>query len=219
MKRYVQLLAAAPGIAVVSWLGTSPDARPGFVATGHVTERIAINDNRIAAGTLRDGVLTVRLEARAGEWQPDREAGLSGAIVVLEPGASFNPEKDVVLLISTPRRDADRGVVLLNGTNAPAQRDWRVGERYRLRLVNIHTYRPSMIARLVRDSTLLTWRAIAKDGMDLPPDQATVRPALQQSGNGETFDFEFRPDAPGDLRFTVSAANGLLLVTMPIRVR
>jgi hypothetical protein len=55
--------------------------------------------------------------------------------------------------------------------------------------------------------------------MDLPADQATVRPAMQQSGNGEAYDFEFTPTAPGDLRFTMSSAAGLLLVTLPLHVR
>jgi FtsP/CotA-like multicopper oxidase with cupredoxin domain len=147
-----------------------------------------------------------------------QQAGLSGAIVVVDPRETFDAEKDVVLLISTPRRNADAGVVLLNGTSTPVSREMRVGERYRLRLVNIHTARPSMIARLMRDSTVVTWRAIAKDGMDLPADQATIRPAIQQSGNGETYDFEFVPTAPGDVKFTVSSAAGALLVTLPIRV-
>src|SRR5574338_441177 len=39
--------------------------------TRHQTgERIAANDNRSPSGTLRDGVLTVRLEAREGDWYP-----------------------------------------------------------------------------------------------------------------------------------------------------
>ena len=148
-----------------------------------------------------------------------QEAGLSGAIVVLDNPAAYDATHDLVLLVSSPRRNADGGTVFLNGTNAPQPLDMRVGERYRLRVVNIHTYRPSMVARLLRDSTLLEWRAVAKDGRDLPPDQATMRPALQQSGNGETYDFEFTPTAPGDLRFTMSSAVGVRLVSMPIRVR
>jgi FtsP/CotA-like multicopper oxidase with cupredoxin domain len=148
-----------------------------------------------------------------------QQAGLSGAIVVLDPRETFDPAKDIVLLISTPRRTADAGVVLLNGTSTPLPRDMRVGERYRLRLVNIHTVRPSMIARLMQDSTVLTWRGIAKDGMDLPADQATMRRAEQQSGNGETYDFEFVPSTPGDVRFTVSSAAGILLVSLPFHVR
>jgi FtsP/CotA-like multicopper oxidase with cupredoxin domain len=148
-----------------------------------------------------------------------QQAGLSGAIVVVDAPETYDPEKDIVLLVSTPRRRADAATVLLNGTNTPLTREMRVGERYRLRLINIHTARPSMIARLMRDSTALTWRAIAKDGRDLPQDQATVRPAVQQLGNGETYDFELVPSAPGDVTFTMSSAVGALLVTMPIHVR
>jgi FtsP/CotA-like multicopper oxidase with cupredoxin domain len=149
-----------------------------------------------------------------------QRAGMSGAIVVLAPGARYDPERDIVLLISTPRRAADNATVFLNGTNTPAPREMRVGERYRLRLVNIHTARPSMIARMMRDTTVLAWRAIAKDGMDLPNDLATVRPASQQSGNGEVYDFEFVPTELGDIKFTVWTGNlATVLVTMPIRVR
>jgi FtsP/CotA-like multicopper oxidase with cupredoxin domain len=36
-----------------------------------ITNRIAPNDNRHTAGTLRNGVLTVVLEARQGVWQPE----------------------------------------------------------------------------------------------------------------------------------------------------
>ena len=95
----------------------------------------------------------------------------------------------------------------------------RLGEHYRLRIIDIHTARPSMIARVLRDSTPVAWRAVAKDGMPLPPDQATMRPAVQQMGNGETYDFELVPTAVGELRFTVSSAAGALLVSQTFRVR
>src|SRR5690242_2029081 len=36
-------------------------------------ERILPNDNRVSAGTLAAGALTVHLEARTGEWKPDGE--------------------------------------------------------------------------------------------------------------------------------------------------
>ena len=60
---------------------------------------------------------------------------------------------------------------------------------------------------------------VPHEPVDLPRDQATMRPAVLQLGNGETYDFELIPSAPGDLRLTVSAAAGPLLVSMPIRVR
>ena len=148
-----------------------------------------------------------------------QQAGLSGALMVLDDPATFDPTHDIVLLLTVPRLDADGGKVLVNGSLSPAPLDLRVGERYRLRLVNLHTYRPSMITRLLRDSTLVTWRALAKDGMDVPVQRATMRPASQQMGNGETYDFELVPATAGDLRFTVSSAAGALLATVPIRVR
>jgi hypothetical protein len=62
--------------------------------------------------------------------------------------------------------------------------------------------------RLVNTSLLLNdhpvkWRALAKDGADLPPQQATARESVQPISVGETYDFEFSPDAPGayELRF------------------
>jgi hypothetical protein len=109
--------------------------------------------------------------------------------------------------------------VLINGSSTPAALEMRAGERYRLRFIDIHTFRPSMVARLVRDSTVLEWRAIAKDGRDLPPDQATVRAAVQQSGNGETYDFEFVPSAAGDIRFLMTTGAGVPLASMAIHVR
>ena len=66
---------------------------------------------------------------------------------------------------------------------------------------------------------MLTWRAVAKDGMDLPADQSAVRPAQQLMGNGETYDYEFTPTEAGNIRLTGWALYGALLVTMPISVR
>lgn len=35
--------------------------------------RVVVNDNRRPAGRLKDGVLTLRLDARLGDWHPDGE--------------------------------------------------------------------------------------------------------------------------------------------------
>src|SRR4051812_29791163 len=40
-----------------------------------VLEPIGANDNRTPGGELRDGVLTLRLEMRKGNWHPEREDG------------------------------------------------------------------------------------------------------------------------------------------------
>ena len=64
MKRWAVLAAALLAVPVIR---NSHRARP---PTG--AERISPNDNRKSAGTLSGGVLTIRLEARAGEWHAKR---------------------------------------------------------------------------------------------------------------------------------------------------
>jgi len=148
-----------------------------------------------------------------------QQAGLAGTLLVVDSVATFDPTHDRVLLVTVPRSDDDGDRVLINGRLRPDTLRLRVGERYRLRIVDLHTYRPSMVMRLLRDSTLYTWRPVAKDAMPLAPDRATTRRAIQQMGNGETYDFELVPAEAADLRFTVSAATGALLAEMAVVVR
>jgi FtsP/CotA-like multicopper oxidase with cupredoxin domain len=148
-----------------------------------------------------------------------QRAGLAGALLIVDDPATHDAVTDLVMLVTTPRLTSQQRVVLLNGSSTPAPLAMSTGTRYRLRFINAHTARPAMIMKVMSDSTLLTWRALAKDGMDLPADQATVRPSAQQIGNGETYDFEFTATSPGDLHIDVTSAVGVLLVSMPIRVR
>jgi FtsP/CotA-like multicopper oxidase with cupredoxin domain len=148
-----------------------------------------------------------------------QQAGLSGPLVVVDDPALYDAEHNVVLAITAPRKRADGAVVLLNGTSKPEQRIFRKGERYRLRFINVHIARPSMFMRVSRGSSLLTWKGVAKDGRDLPPDQSVEQPSEIQMGNGETYDFEFMAQEPGDIRLDVAANNGVVLVTMPIRIQ
>jgi FtsP/CotA-like multicopper oxidase with cupredoxin domain len=85
---------------------------------------------------------------------------------------------------------------LVNGRTSPAPLRMVAGETNRLRLVSIH---PAWIVsfRLGNDSTVARWRAVAKDGADLPPALATERLARTDMGPGETADFEFTPLQPG----------------------
>ena len=149
-----------------------------------------------------------------------QKAGLAGSLLVVDEPARLDPAREIVLMITAPRTDAEAGrLVYVNGTGSPAPLELRAGETYRLRFVDVHTFRPSMVMRLLRDTSLVTWRAVAKDGMALPASRATVRPSIQQMGNGETYDFELTPEAPGELTLTVSSAAGQLLATVPVRVR
>ena len=148
-----------------------------------------------------------------------QRAGLSGPLLVVDSPESYDPETDLVMMITVPRKDADSGVVLINGSSKPSLRVMRAGQRYRLRFINAHTFRPSMRMRILNGTSPLTWRAIAKDGSDLAADLAVEGPSEVQMGNGETYDFEFVPTATGSIRLDVTAANGVLLASMPIEVR
>lgn len=61
------------------WMAYAALASLGSLAAGPAAprsaERIVPNDNRQPAGTLRNGVLTVALEARSGAWLPEGDGG------------------------------------------------------------------------------------------------------------------------------------------------
>jgi len=148
-----------------------------------------------------------------------QQAGLNGALLVVDDPAAFDPTHDIVLLVSVPRKEVDTDKVYINGSTTPPPLNMKTGERYRLRFINIHVFRPSMRMRLLSGDKLVTWRAVAKDGMDLPSDQSITGPAEIQMGNGETYDFEFSPTAAGDIRLDITNALGDLLTTMPVHVQ
>jgi FtsP/CotA-like multicopper oxidase with cupredoxin domain len=212
-----------PEATAVHWHGIELesyfDGVAGFSGAGkHIAPAIAPGDSFVARFTPpRSG--TFMYHPHADETR-QQQAGLSGALLVVDSLARYDREHDRVVLLTVPRTsDEATRTVLVNGTSAPDTLRLAVGERYRLRIVDVHVFRPSMVVRLLRDSTLVTWRAVAKDGMDLPRDRATTRRAVQQMGNGETYDFAFAPAEPADLRLTVSSAAGALLAAVPVRVR
>ena len=207
----------------VHWHGIELDSYADGVADfsghpGRIAAAIASRDSFVARFTPpRSG--TFMYHPHADEIR-QQQAGLSGVLLVLDDPAAYDPTHDIVLLLTVPRREVDDArAVLLNGSMTPAPLHLARGERYRFRLVNLHTARPSMIARLLRDSTAVTWRPVAKDGMDLPPERAKTQRAVQQIGNGEAYDFEVIPTEPGELRFLVTSGVGVPLVSMRVLVR
>jgi hypothetical protein len=62
------------------------------------------------------------------------------------------------------------------------------------------------------------WRALAKDGAELPRHLQTMRAASLTAGPGETMDFEYRPMVPGLLRLDVGQRTGVWKTQLPIRV-
>src|SRR5215467_10253926 len=128
--------------------------------------------------------------------------GLYGPLIVLRPGQTFDPETDKTMTISLGGAFDLKSPVLLNGSAQPEPLRLKVGAKYRFRFINISAsgnYQVSLLA----GASPVRWRAVAKDGADLPPAQVVEQEARQGVGVGETYDFEFEPAAKGDLRLEV----------------
>ena len=99
--------------------------------------------------------------------------------------------------------------------------DLQRGVRYRFRFADLAADRPLLFVRLLRDSTLVSWRPIAKDGFALSAKQSNARPAPQRVGSGETIDLEFTPDQTGDvqLEFGEGARMMQIFARIAIRIR
>ena len=142
-------------------------------------------------------------------------AGLYGPLIVLEPGAKFDPAHDYVAMLSRGGPGPIDGPFLLNGSSEPARLHWRIGERYRLRLINIVAFDGGTFI-LRGPEGQLQWRAIAKDGADLPQAQAVMQEARQIVHPGEIYDFEYRPTSAGILQLEFS--NQLLKMKVTQRI-
>ena len=152
-------------------------------------------------------------------WHDVRQlsSGMYGPLIVLEPGQRYDPETErLILLSAAPSEKRFTEPLLINGARQPAPLQMRVGGVYRLRLINITADNANFSVSLSRNGEPVTWRAIAKDGADLPPAQALEGKAVQQLTVGETRDYEVRPTEPGDLAFevrnVVGAVRGVLIV-------
>jgi FtsP/CotA-like multicopper oxidase with cupredoxin domain len=131
-------------------------------------------------------------------------SGLYGPIIVLPPGETYQPETDKVFIMSRNGMRKD-GVFLLNGATNPQAQRWHAGQQYRLRFININANNTVKIA-LTQNELPVSWTALAKDGADLPPEQALASPASFLIAPGETYDFQFRPEREGDLKLTLDLA-------------
>ena len=123
--------------------------------------------------------------------------GLYGALIVVDPATAYDPATDKVFVFSSDGVDND--VLVINGSVRPAPLELMTGVTYRLRFVGI-TPADNVTIALTRDGTPVTWRALAKDGADLPITEQTDIPAQLSLAPGETYDFALRIDSPADLR-------------------
>lgn len=126
--------------------------------------------------------------------------GMAGPFLVLEPGAAYDSERDRVFLIAG-QTDGDYPVTI-NGQQQPPPVTLRVGQEYRLRFINISRGGPVDIA-LAQNGSPVRWRALAKDGADLPEALRLDGRAEIRTNAGETFDFLWTPIEPGEAMLSV----------------
>jgi FtsP/CotA-like multicopper oxidase with cupredoxin domain len=204
----------------VHWHGIElesyPDGVPGWSGTsGRLYQGIAPGDSFTAAFT----------PPRAGSFMYHAHAnelvqilgGLYGPLLVLPPGEPFDTATNRLVMVgSLFRHDSVFGVV--NGRLDPGPLELRVGRTYRLRLFNIGDARTYFSLRRP-DSSFVAWRAVAKDGADLPPALAVPASGPLLTGPGEVADFEFTPERAGELVLDVNSPFAAWRLGVAVHVR
>jgi FtsP/CotA-like multicopper oxidase with cupredoxin domain len=146
--------------------------------------------------------------------------GLFGPFLVLEPGEEYDPEHDRVFVLGG-QVEGDHPITL-NGHREPPVMSFRAGEAYRLRFVHITMGAVADVA-LTTSGSPVRWRAVAKDGADLPEALRLEGDAELESHTGQTFDFMWTPAEAGDVTLSVThpffAQHGEDVVRQTLRVR
>jgi FtsP/CotA-like multicopper oxidase with cupredoxin domain len=135
-------------------------------------------------------------------WHDDTQltGGVHGPLIVLPPGESWNPDTDKAFLFSqSPGDPFGAAMLLMNGVPQPNTMQLRTGTKYRLRFINITPSVANLRVSLRQTGATVSWRAVARDAVDLPPARATLQNADVQVSVGETFDVEYETSQPKTL--------------------
>ena len=196
-----------PEATAVHWHGIELESYSDGVAgwSGEGTRLapiIAPNDSFVARLTLpRAGTFIYHTHLSDVE---QITSGMYGAIVVVEPGRPFDPRRDHVFVAGWDGAE-EPPRMLVNGDSLAGTLEFERGVLQRLRFVNIAPA-GAVRFRLLRDSVVVPWRRIARDGFDLPESQRTVGPLPVLMGVGQTVDMEFTPVDAG--AYVLEARSG-----------
>jgi FtsP/CotA-like multicopper oxidase with cupredoxin domain len=190
---------------------------------GRIAPMIAPGDSFVARfAPPRAGTFMYHVHSEHGD---ELASGLYAPLLVLEPGRTFDPQTDKVFVIASGGPAAGRGADLpafVNGTMSPDTLALVVGTTYRIRLIDISANEARAVI-LRGPAGPLTWRVIARDGRDVPADQAIIQQSRENTSSGVTRDFEFTPTTAGDFGLAVitivltKPTN--FVTTVPIHVR
>ncbi len=126
-------------------------------------------------------------------------SGLYGPMIVLAENEVFNSETDhpYILGWTDPDPQSWRGDHEINGTDNLPEIKTSVGVKHRLRLMHIAPVGRIRL-RMEKEDKPVPVRIIAKDGADLPESQRVMVESSFRYGVGETADFEFIAETPGN---------------------
>jgi len=158
-------------------------------------------------------------------------AGLVGPMIVR--GSNEPPREDdhELLMNGTPASILRAGPIAVNGRVNPDTVVFRSGHPQRLRFIGLTLVNPNATVTLTArsdslfrnspDTMIVQWRQLAKDGANLPASATGSRRAQPIVSIGETYDFQYTPARPGNLRIEIRAAGpaGALLARVPVKVK
>lgn len=219
--------------------------RTAVTVVNHLTEPTSVHWHGIELESVYDGVagwsgagsrrapliapndsfVAVMTPPRAGTFmyhphmdeEDQLQSGMFGPLIVLEPGARFDPATDLVFMVGESLRDGKRDATL-NGARTFAPLRLRAGISYRLRFLNLNSAAGATVL-IHQDSVPLRWTPLAKDGAALASEYRREQPArLNRWAVGETYDFIWRPAAPLRAELTVHAIDSKEPFRVPIVV-
>jgi manganese oxidase len=194
---------------VVGWSGQGNETAPPILPGETFTARLTVP----RAGTFMYHTHLNDIEQVTG--------GAIAPLIVLEPGETYDPTRDHVYLGGWAGLDDVTSAGCIPPASAPkcwprlmvngdtvglAPLELPAGVKHRFRFINLSPAEGIQYS-LRRDTTVVRWTAVAKDGANLPPALRTERPATQSVWVGETFDFEVTP-ARGELVLTAGMGGG-----------
>jgi FtsP/CotA-like multicopper oxidase with cupredoxin domain len=204
------------------------DGVAGFSGEGkHLAPQIAPGDSFVARFTPpRAG--TFMYHAHVDDVL-QQAAGMEGALIVRDQGAVDSVEDHVFFLKGVG--NSRHRPLEINGQADPDTVVLHVGRAARLRVLNLTTVnvapavlltsRPdSEVTSNTRDTMLVRWLPVAKDGFAAPSGAQKPTPAWQIVAQGETYDFEYTPRTRENLRleFRTNGPGHRLLIRVPVRV-
>ena len=117
----------------------------------------------------------------------------------LSPASATGERPPWFLFSQTPREPFGAAMLLMNGVPQPTTMELATGTKYRFRFMNITPSVANLRVSMRQAGVPVEWRAVAKDAVDLPASEATLRRADLQISVGETYDFEFDATDPVEL--------------------